>query len=628
VTTLAAVTPELLKKARLASGDAALPGDEDAELDRTFIPGAGSPISSGAVQELLNTYARLLVQCLEVSAELHEGLLHCLAQVASDEVGRAGLAPYAKELVELCTSHLTETPSAQPAFVSKAPVNDARSESPPRLEPRHSRELTRDLALVCCACLRNLAEAGLVGSMLEASTDSEDAADGKAPERAVPAEVQQIREKVLAALGRENLNLQRLTRGHEPLRRGIAAAKYAWERLGGASPPDRASSRSPSRTRPASASRPVRNRAVSSALAMRDLLEAPSGRPRRGRSPDAAPRGNGAAIRLPSEGEAEVLARAAGADAPAQGGVVAPNIEPVMRTPAEDAMPKTIHPSFLEEVTEFEAHPAATSSSSSSSFSSQAAPASSDACAGHPPPKASQKPRNAAGPAGAPSRGRTAGPLCGAGPMPPATAEQAIQAVQKKADSSIQAVAVKADAHATPGPGFLQEQHLAAPQPIQLVTGLEDPPVLASVLDFLAKGRLDLAMQCVFNLGNERTLRALLQRLDSRYVWKELPAAEARHLARLLVALVCRDPRGAAASEVCPWLDALLCSSRNDLESLLPHEELPALQGALFSIAGASSTASSSAARVYYQIYHRGQAGRLQSQQGPVLRSLSAVPAV
>jgi len=637
VTTLAALMPELLQKARLAAGDAAAPSEEDAELDRTFIPGAGGS-SSGEVQELLKTFSRLLVQCLEVSSELHEGLLHCLAQLASDEVGQAGLAPYATELSELCAAHLTETPSAQPAYVPKQP-SDARQRA--ESEPRHSRELTRDLALVCCACLRNLAEGGLLlgaedGAPAEDASDAAETppsdGDPLTPER------HQLREKVLSALGRENLNLHRLTRGHEQLRRGIAVAKHAWENLGGAKPTSRTSSRSPSRTRPASASRPTRNRAVSSALAMRDLLDARGGRPQRGRSPDAAAREGRApaAARMPSEGEAEVLGAAAGAVGanPAsqmpsnhEGADVAAIAEPflgsaISEESLQNATP-TIHPSVLEEAAEefrFETQPAATSSFSRHL---EAAPVSSaEARAGPPPAKASQM-RGSGPPGAAPGRPRPPAPLCGAGPMPvpePGTTEQAIQAVQKQADSAIQAV------RDLQGPGFLQEQNLCAPQAMLLTPGLEDPPVLASVLDFLAKGRLDLAMQCVFNLGNERTLRALLQRLDSRYAWQQLPLAEARHLARLLVALVCRDPRGAAAAEACPWLDALLCSARPDLESLLPREELPALQAALFSIAGATSTASSSAARVYYQLYHR-QASVRQSQQGPMLRSLSAVPA-
>eukprot|EP00435_Cladocopium_sp_Y103_P039445 s911_g10.t1 len=98
----------------------------------------------------------------------------------------------------------------------------------------------------------------------------------------------------------------------------------------------------------------------------------------------------------------------------------------------------------------------------------------------------------------------------------------------------------------------------------------EDCPLLGGILDYLAAGRVDLAMQCIFSVGDEQTLRSVLQRLDSGEVWLQLPSPEAKHLVKLLVALICRDPYSPAAKEACPWLETFL---RSPYQALLPSEE-------------------------------------------------------
>merc|ERR1712185_103138 len=101
---------------------------------------------------------------------------------------------------------------------------------------------------------------------------------------------------------------------------------------------------------------------------------------------------------------------------------------------------------------------------------------------------------------------------------------------------------------------------------------------------FVSANRLDQAFQCVFRLGNEHTLLAVLRHLDSLSTWRGFPEVEARYLAHLLVSLLCKDPLGAAAREACVWVEALL---RTHGPGLLAIEDLPKLRTALFSLSGA-----------------------------------------
>eukprot|EP00439_Symbiodinium_sp_Y106_P079944 s1963_g18.t1 len=194
-------------------------------------------------------------------------------------------------------------------------------------------------------------------------------------------------------------------------------------------------------------------------------------------------------------------------------------------------------------------------------------------------------------------------PRSGAGRMSPPKASKAKDAPREAKNDPPAKTAKDAATEVTPGalmaePGFMPE---VCPRSHGL--GYEDCPLLAGVFDYLAAGRVELAMQCIFSLGNEQTLRAVLQRLDPDAVWPELPKPEAQHLARLLVALLCRDPFSSAASEACPWLEALL--RRPHGENLLPAEELLSLQGALFSASAVGGDMGPCAARLYFRLFQR-----------------------
>ncbi|CAE7844995.1 Maneal [Symbiodinium microadriaticum] len=272
VMTLAAITKELLQRAKHC---------QPQEVDGASLEADPDP----EVQALLETYARLLVHSLEVSSELHEGLLQCLVQLANDEAGRAGLLPRARELAELCASHLLQTPSAQPLYVRQAKAELATSESPQRTH--RARELTRELAMVCCLLLQRLAQELLVEA---GAAEGEEAAKETSEEPSL----EPLREQVLTSLHRDNLNLHRLTRGHEPLRRAIAAARQAWEAEVGAEvarPPPK-----------------PRHRGMKSALAMRELLEEQEQKKRPGRSQPRKPAKDAdGAVRKDAQAPAEPL---------------------------------------------------------------------------------------------------------------------------------------------------------------------------------------------------------------------------------------------------------------------------------------------------------------------------------
>jgi len=128
-----------------------------------------------------------------------------------------------------------------------------------------------------------------------------------------------------------------------------------------------------------------------------------------------------------------------------------------------------------------------------------------------------------------------------------------------------------------------------------------EAPGLSAALRYAAEDHLDHAFQCVFRLGNERTLLGLLQRLDCAAAWPRLPEAEARYLALLLVRLFCKEPQGGAASEACVWLDGLLRAPGG--AALLPGEDMPGFQRALFSLAGVTDDRGHRAASIYYRLF-------------------------
>jgi len=516
VSTLAAITPELLRRARQCGQ-----GDEASESDPQ-------------VKELLETYARLLVHCLEVSSDLHEGLLQCLLQLSS-EAHSSSLMPFARELAALCAGHLLETPSQAPAYLKVKEMN--RSESPPS-----KRALSRELALACCLLLERLAP------LQKESTEE------KFPWL-------QLRKQVLQSLDRENLNVQRLSRGHEKIRNSIKDARQAWEALPETWPQEGASGAQEDEERPK-----TRNRAMQSVLEMRQMEQM----------------------------EADFAAST----------VATPRVDKeVGETPtpprrnSNDSEPQTAE---LEDIPR---------RSSSSSWYLQEESHQNEVIR-----LESELPGHSAGPVP-----RTP-PPCGAGRLPDMKEKEekaAKEMERSKVDASTEMLGTGiTTSRADVGTEMTPREKSKPPMKTAFSAEVcprtrwprlnpEDCPLLAGILDYLAAGRVDLAMQCIFSVGDEQTLRSVLQRLDSGQVWLQLPKPEAKHLVKLLVALICRDPYGAAAKEACPWLESFL---RSPYQTLLPEEELPKLQGALFSLSSVGGMLGPMAARMYFHLFQQVKA--------------------
>jgi len=144
------------------------------------------------------------------------------------------------------------------------------------------------------------------------------------------------------------------------------------------------------------------------------------------------------------------------------------------------------------------------------------------------------------------------------------------------------------------------------PKPLNF---LEPPDAMAPYLQaakkYLEFDRVDLAFQTVFRMGNEKTLRAVLNLLDAAEAWRKLPEEEGRYLAHLLTRLLCRDPSSAAAAEACEWLAALARMPGGS--KLLDVGSLPDLQAALFSLSFASSPAGACAAAVYHRLFQQAE---------------------
>lgn len=486
------------------------------------------------MQDLLQTYGRLLVHCLEVSSDLHEGLLQCLLQL-SGEATITGLAPYARELATLCAAHLVETPSAPPAYLQQ--VKDLpRSESPP---PR--RALTRELALACCLLLERLAP------LQQASN-----------EKGMP--WPQLRAQVLHAFDRENLNLQRLTRGHERIRKSIKDAKQAWEAL--PENLDEAKECQEGLEEPR-----TRNRVVQSILEMRQMEQ--------------------------MEADAMNAAGAEAEDASLPTGEPGPEPAEASQLP-----PDGLDSLQLEEMPR--------RSSTSMYLQDQV---------GRPNEVIrleSELPGHAAG------RVPRTPPPCGAGRLPMDQPCEKVKPASKVdastetgdmptsvpsstfADAATETTPRLEDATKSERPARPAFSVEVCPRITQL--NPEDCPLLGGILDYLAAGRVDLAMQSIFSFGNEQMLRSVLGRLDSEEVWLQLPKPEAKHLVKLLVALICRDPCSSAAREACPWLESLM---RSPYQTLLPAEELPKLQGALFSLSSVGGMGGPTAARIYFRLFQK-----------------------
>mmetsp|Transcript_109573 Transcript_109573/g.353659 ORF Transcript_109573/g.353659 Transcript_109573/m.353659 type:complete len:805 (-) Transcript_109573:166-2580(-) len=572
-------------------------------LTPTILEKSGQFPREQGVAALLDSYATCLVQALTANPKLQEGLLQCIAQMAAKS--SICLTVHAHHLVELCTTHLTETPSAASTC---APSNErGRSESPKR------NTLTRELALACCQCLQHLA--GSVGPLL---------ADDQGLSR--------HRRAVEAALSRENLNLHRLNRSNEPLRQAIACAWLAWHGSGAAAPsggdgsargafdPNRAASagslRCKHRRQPSRG--PCQRPRWSGSLLSPGPAEAFAGAGIGCSGPGSEPGGH-------CTGAAAAAAAALAPPSPLlepSGGLGPPASQSTLLLAVPGAMPGG---ELVAEQLGRESEQCQLGDLAASELREGSAPGGSAAQTGAPhdvhagPTQVAQSDR---------ASQMSPRPVDdGAGHVPPwcaglATAEpvSALLAPAVSAPVALAPAAVGSSCRpngaggAGPVPlvlcGAAEVACSPPPKASILETGMEpagwlaasddDAPYLSVALRHAAAGRVDLALQCVFQFGNERTLRAVLRQLDCSADWLRLPPAEARYLARLLVRLVCREPLAAAAREACTWLRSLLQVPGGP--GLLAAEDLPGLQGALFCLSSAGGEPGLCAASAYREL--------------------------
>jgi hypothetical protein len=134
----------------------------------------------------------------------------------------------------------------------------------------------------------------------------------------------------------------------------------------------------------------------------------------------------------------------------------------------------------------------------------------------------------------------------------------------------------------------------------------DDAPYTSAAFRYINAGQIDQAFQCVFRFGNEKSLLAVLKRLESVATWQRLAEGEARYLVHLLVKLLCKDPLSAASLSACAWLDGLLRHPGG--RDMLTQEDLPGLQAALFSMSGAAGEGGFMASSVYYRLFQIGGA--------------------
>jgi hypothetical protein len=132
----------------------------------------------------------------------------------------------------------------------------------------------------------------------------------------------------------------------------------------------------------------------------------------------------------------------------------------------------------------------------------------------------------------------------------------------------------------------------------------DDAPYFSAALKYIKAGKLLEAFHCVFRYGNEKTLVAVLQRLEAAPTWPKLPQEEARYLAHLLAMLVCKAPLASSSVLACAWLDCLLPLPGG--AGLLAAEDRNGLQSALFSLSGAAGEGGLLASSVYYRLFQIG----------------------
>lgn len=131
-------------------------------------------------------------------------------------------------------------------------------------------------------------------------------------------------------------------------------------------------------------------------------------------------------------------------------------------------------------------------------------------------------------------------------------------------------------------------------------------PGLAEAVRHAVVGRFSDCFRCVFQQGNESTLRDVLERLRPCPVWLKLSEEEARHLAHLLVLLLCKEPLGSPGHHACHWLDGLVGLPGG--ADLIELEDLASLQRALFCRSGAPGEDGRCAALLYCRLSQAAEA--------------------
>lgn len=128
-----------------------------------------------------------------------------------------------------------------------------------------------------------------------------------------------------------------------------------------------------------------------------------------------------------------------------------------------------------------------------------------------------------------------------------------------------------------------------------------DAPYLSAVMQYLTAGRVDHALQCAFQYGNEKTLRSALQLLNPRATWSQLPGDVGAYLAHVLVLLLCKDPLSEKAKEACVWLEGLVRIPGG--REALARENQQELRKALFCLSGVPGEGGTLASWLYYQLF-------------------------
>lgn len=547
---------------------------------------------------IMKNYSTLLVQCLTANAGLHTGLLKCLIQVAAHDATH--LVEHAHYLVKTCTEHLLLTPSLTPNSVVPQPLERSGAGN----SKQHV--LTRELAFVCCICLHYLAE--------------------KVAPLLCPDESLWVHwPHVAKALGRENLNLQRVVRANEQLRQAISRTLHTWEssnhvELGSQGDRTRkyqASSRQadprdqwdnlvhPILEDPVPDTRPSRR-----CLSHGHARGGTPGHTVRPRSAQGRPRSAGVQL------AAYEVRPTADDGVPSQEGEdssshpVVGDQNQTLKCPSDNELGRLYGPALqdqtpehtadiqkdkIESLQEAQSHKVAAGPASKKEACTSGAgplpralmvvPSDNDlnpVCCESSDVKNSNhtiKLRECIGGAGALPSG-----ACSAGPVPPKKDEQQEEVFKQRLPHQ--------DMHR----GTILSDNLAS----GCVTN-ERVSCAYAVAEYIKQEQWSWALQCIFQHGNERLLMNVLCQVDSCRVCQNLPLSESAYLGHLLTCLLCKDPFGDSATQALIWLRSLL--SANEKAIVIPKDDLGGLRMVLFNIAGDSSDKARHATLLFHQLF-------------------------